>query len=63
MKRILMFTGLILAVSFPSLLKAQSKADRVVGYYLTYDDETGKEKSQVRIYKSANGKYVERLCG
>ncbi|KAF5060125.1 hypothetical protein DSECCO2_328990 [anaerobic digester metagenome] len=61
MKRILMFTGLMLAVSFPSLLKAQSKADRVVGYYLTYDDETGKEKSQVRIYKSANGKYVGEI--
>ncbi len=63
MKRILMLTGLMLAVSFPSILKAQSKADRVVGYYLTYDDETGKEKSQVRIFKDANENITERLSG
>ncbi|KAF0204237.1 MAG: hypothetical protein FD170_555 [Bacteroidetes bacterium] len=61
MKRMLLITGLILAIAMPNVLKAQSKADKAVGYYLTYDDETGKEKSQIRIYKAANGKYVGEI--
>ncbi len=42
-------------------LKAQAKADQIVGFYLTYDDETGAEKSQVQIYKSAGGKYSGKI--
>ena len=57
MKKMLFISGMILAMAMPGTLKAQSKADKVVGYYLTYDDETGKEKSQIRIYKASNGKY------
>jgi uncharacterized protein (DUF2147 family) len=44
-----------------STLQAQSKADRIVGYYLTYDDETGKDKSQVQIFKSPNGTYFGKV--
>ncbi len=61
MKRILFIASVVLFVTLPVLLKAQSKADRVVGYYLTYDDETGKEKSQIKVYKAANGKYVGEI--
>ncbi len=61
MKKVLLLTGLILATIIPSTLKAQSKADRVNGFYLTYDDETGKEKSQIKIYKGSNGKYVGEI--
>lgn len=57
MKNMLLISGMILALAMPGTLKAQSKADKVVGFYLTYDDETGKEKSQIRIYKASNGKY------
>jgi len=46
MKQILIFAILAVALSVPSVTRAQnSKADRIVGIYLTYDDETGKEKS------------------
>lgn len=40
---------------------AQSKADKIVGYYLTFDDETGAEKSQVQIVKNSNGKYYGKI--
>ncbi|MBK6965027.1 MAG: DUF2147 domain-containing protein [Bacteroidales bacterium] len=47
---------------FPSVARAQAgKADRIAGFYLTYDDETGKEKSQVKIHKASNGKYVGEI--
>ncbi|HET9570021.1 MAG TPA: DUF2147 domain-containing protein [Bacteroidales bacterium] len=42
-------------------MKAQTHADRIIGYYLTVDDETGKEKSQVQIFKATNGKYYGKL--
>lgn len=61
MKRAFLIAGLILAIAFPSILKAQSKADRVIGYYLTTDEDTGKENSQVKIYKNANGKYYGEI--
>lgn len=38
-----------------------SKADRIIGNYLTVDDETGKEKSQVQIFKATNGKYFGKI--
>lgn len=61
MKNMLFLSGLILALALPTALKAQSKADKAVGYYLTFDDETGKEKSQIRIYKASNGKYAGEI--
>lgn len=61
MKKTLLITGLILAILMPAALKAQSKADRANGFYITYDDETGKEKSQIKIYKAPNGKYTGEI--
>ncbi|GAT61561.1 DUF2147 domain-containing protein [Paludibacter jiangxiensis] len=57
----LYITAFVLFLSLSSSMLAQSKADRIVGYYLTYDDETGKEKSQVQIFKAANGKYYGQI--
>lgn len=61
MKKMLFISGMILALAMPGALKAQSKADKVVGYYITYDDETGKEKSQLKIYKTSSGKYEGKI--
>ena len=51
---------LLLSLPFKSLL-AQAAADKIVGYYLTLDDDTKKEKSQVQIYKNTNGKYYGKI--
>lgn len=51
----------ILLLAIPFMSSAQSKADKIVGYYLTYDDDTGAEKSQVQIFKSTNGKYYGKI--
>lgn len=51
----------ILLLVIPFMSSAQSKADKIVGYYLTYDDDTGAEKSQVQIFKSTNGKYYGKI--
>jgi uncharacterized protein (DUF2147 family) len=62
MKQTLILAILGIALVFPSLTKAQAgKADRIEGIYLTYDDDTGKEKSQVKIHKANNGKYVGEI--
>lgn len=62
MKQTLIFSVLVISLVFPSIVKAQgAKADRVAGIYLTYDDETGKEKSQVKIHKAPDGKYVGEI--
>ncbi|NTW23643.1 MAG: DUF2147 domain-containing protein [Lentimicrobium sp.] len=62
MKHTLILAILGVALIFPALTFGQaSKADRIAGYYLTYDDETGKEKSQVHIHKATNGKYVGEI--
>jgi uncharacterized protein (DUF2147 family) len=52
---------LVISMAFAGSANAQSKADKIVGYYLTYDDETGAEKSQVQIFKSTNGKYYGKI--
>lgn len=52
---------LVISMAFATNVNAQSKADKILGYYLTYDDETGAEKSQVQIYKDANGKYYGKI--
>ncbi len=41
--------------------KAQSAGDKIVGYYLTRDDETNKEKSQVHIFRNTSGKYDGKI--
>jgi uncharacterized protein (DUF2147 family) len=44
-----------------SHVSAQTAADKIVGFYLTRDDETKKEKSQVQIFKNSNGKYYGKI--
>lgn len=62
MKHTLILAILAVAFIFPAFTFAQNaKADRITGYYLTLDDETGKEKSQVKIHKASNGKYVGEI--
>ena len=57
--KLLSLVFLLLCVQFG--VKAQSKADRIIGYYLTVDDETGKDKSQVQIFKATNGKFYGKI--
>lgn len=52
---------LVISMAFSGVANAQSKAEKIVGYYLTYDDETNAEKSQVQIYKDTNGKYYGKI--
>jgi uncharacterized protein (DUF2147 family) len=61
MKIILTAVLFAISMAFATSGSAQSKADKILGYYLTYDDETGAEKSQVQIYKDANGKYYGKI--
>lgn len=61
MKQILIPLVLLAILVIPVRGSAQSKADKIVGYYLTYDDETGAEKSQVQIFKATNGKYYGKI--
>jgi uncharacterized protein (DUF2147 family) len=61
MKIIITAALFAISMAFATSVSAQSKADKILGYYLTYDDETGAEKSQVQIYKDANGKYYGKI--
>ena len=61
MKIIITAALFAISVAFAGNVKAQSKADKIIGYYLTYDDDTHAEKSQVQIYKDANGKYYGKI--
>jgi uncharacterized protein (DUF2147 family) len=61
MKIIITAALFAISMAFATSGSAQSKADKILGYYLTYDDETGAEKSQVQIYKDANGKYYGKI--
>ncbi len=61
MKQILIPLVLLAILVIPVCGSAQSKADKIVGYYITYDDETGAEKSQVQIFKATNGKYYGKI--
>lgn len=61
MKIIITTALLVISMAFASSANAQSKADKILGYYLTYDDETNAEKSQVQIYKDNNGKYYGKI--
>lgn len=60
MKNIL-FSLILLTATLQVHAQTPSKADRIIGYYLTVDDETGKEKSQVQIFKATNGKYYGKI--
>ena len=60
--KLLKILCLLLPLAFPfKSLMAQSAADKILGYYLTLDDDTKKEKSQVQIYKNSNGKYYGKI--
>jgi uncharacterized protein (DUF2147 family) len=62
MKTALIVLIIFMAAFMPASVKAQNKsADRIIGYYLTYDDETGAEKSQVQICKATTGKYSGKI--
>lgn len=61
MKKILLISFLAIAFFLPSTLKAQAKADKVVGYWLTLNEDTGKPNSQVKISKGTNGKYYGEI--
>lgn len=56
-----LFTLVLFLSALQVFAQAPSKADRIIGYYLTVDDETGKEKSQVQIFKATNGKYYGKI--
>lgn len=60
MKTKLLILSLLL-MAYQMDAQTVSKADRIIGYYLTVDDETGKEKSQVQIFKATNGKYFGKI--
>jgi len=40
---------------------ANAQADRILGYWASVDDETGKEESIFHIYKGTDGKYHGKL--
>lgn len=42
-------------------ITAQTKADKIIGYYITYNDDTGAESSQVQIFKATTGKYFGKI--
>jgi len=58
--KICLFT-LMFFMFFSFVSTAQSNADKIVGYYITYNDDTGDESSQVQIFKSTNGKYYGKI--
>ncbi|MEI7676801.1 MAG: DUF2147 domain-containing protein [Bacteroidales bacterium] len=49
-----------LFLTFTMSILAQN-ADKIIGYYLTVDEKTGAEKSQVQISKSQNGTYIGKI--
>jgi uncharacterized protein (DUF2147 family) len=61
MKILLTAVLFVISMAFANSTSAQGKPDKILGYYLTFDDETGAEKSQVQIYKDANGKYYGKI--
>ncbi len=61
MKILITTAVLVLLMTLTHSSNAQGKPDKIVGYYLTYDDDTKAEKSQVQIYKDPNGKYYGKI--
>ncbi len=58
-KKVLIITALFLAFSFTN--KVYSQAAKIVGVWKTIDDDTGKAKSHVKIYKAKNGFYYGKI--
>lgn len=58
MKKVIIFAALAMMLTMAAEVKAQ--ADKVAGIYLANDDE-GNANSQVKIFKSANGKYYGEI--
>ncbi len=56
-----LFSLVLFLMALQLVAQTPSKADHVIGYYLTVDDETGKDKSQVQIFKATNGKYYGKI--
>jgi len=55
---------IVIAVFFAFTLhsnKVQAQASKIVGMWKTIDDDTGKAKSYVKIYKAKNGYYYGRI--
>lgn len=59
--RTTILTLIFTVMAFEVFAQVHSKADQIIGYYLTVDDETGKEKSQVQIFKATNGNYYGKI--
>ncbi|NPA67871.1 MAG: DUF2147 domain-containing protein [Chlorobi bacterium] len=59
-KGILIIIAAFLSFTFYSF-KAQAQAEDIVGTWKTIDDETGKAKSYVKIYKAKNGFYYGKI--
>lgn len=57
----MLFSLVLLIAAHQISAQTPVKADHIIGYYLTVDDETGKEKSQVQIFKATNGKYYGKI--
>ncbi|MDP4290907.1 MAG: DUF2147 domain-containing protein [Bacteroidota bacterium] len=53
---------LVLILTITTPVFAQNKADRIEGFYLTRDDKTNKEKSQVHVFKGTDGKYHGKIA-
>ncbi len=56
-----LFSVILFLMAFQIGARAQSKADRVIGYFLTVDDVTGKAKSQIQIFKDTKGLYYGKI--
>lgn len=62
MKKIVSLFACILILSLlTGSTNAQTKADKILGFYTTLNDDTGKESSQVQIFKADDGKYYGKI--
>ncbi|MDD2560114.1 MAG: DUF2147 domain-containing protein [Bacteroidales bacterium] len=62
MKKIVsLFSCLFMLSLLAGSAQAQNKADKILGFYTTYNDDTGEESSQVQIFKAADGKYYGKI--
>lgn len=63
MKRKLLLSFALAAffVAFAGQQKAEAQVSKLLGVWKTIDDETGKAKSHVKIFKATNGYYYGRI--
>ncbi|MCF6183768.1 MAG: DUF2147 domain-containing protein [Bacteroidales bacterium] len=59
-KNVLIIIAVFFALSFYAN-KVQAQASKITGMWKTIDDETGKAKSYVKIYKARNGFYYGKI--